>query len=231
MRYIFAFFALLLLAINPLAAQLPLEGTYSFDKRLAPMANGVTMEMNASYEQIEALLDQRFSAANAKVKKERKDLYVAEGAILPSVSGRTLDYYYRLEEPTKDRPRPRLTLFLSLGNQNFLTSDKYPQEIEAAKAFLASLDLEARRAEINAKLQAQTAVVNELLKQQQELKTTQTSLAEEKAKLEQAMQKNAAATAQNAEAQQQMTAKIAAEQQKLETLQQQLQQASLPDQN
>lgn len=225
MRHLLAFLVLSFGAFFPLAAQVPLEGTYNFDKRLAPMANGVTMEMNSPYERVEAILTQRFATANAKVKKERKDLYKAESVIIPTISGRTLDYYYRLEEATKDRPRPRLTLFLSLGNQNFLTSDRYPQEIEAAKAFLASIDAEARRAEIQAQLQTQTALVNGLLQQQEALKKTQTELAKEKQNLEQAMQKNAAAAAQNAEQQQQVTSKISAEQQKLDTLQAQLQQA------
>ncbi|RMG56345.1 MAG: hypothetical protein D6722_26655 [Bacteroidetes bacterium] len=208
----------------PLQAQMPLEGSYTFDKRLAPMANGVTMEMNASYAQIEALLDQKFKAAGAKVKKERKDLYLAQSTVIPSISGRTLDYYYRLEEPSKNQPRPRLTLFLSLGNQNFLSSDMYPQEIEAAKAFLANLDAEARRAAIQAEVTAQTAALNELLKKQASLKEEQTTLEEEKAKLEAALQKNAGAQAQNAEAQQQVQAKVTAEQAKLQKLQQQLEQ-------
>ncbi|GAB4405745.1 MAG: hypothetical protein OHK0039_07030 [Bacteroidia bacterium] len=210
---------LLLLLTTSLSAQVALEGSYAFDKRLAPMANGVTYEINAPTARFEALFTQRFETAGAKIKKERKGLFYAEAVVLPDVSGRTLDYYYRVEPTGSDGARARITLFLSLGNNNFLTSDRYPQEIEAAKQFLVSLDREARRAEMQAQIEAQRAALNALLLQQTTLKQQQETLAQEKVRLEKAVQENAAAIGANDVSLKQLEESISTEKQKLGQLQ------------
>jgi DNA repair exonuclease SbcCD ATPase subunit len=129
------------------------EGSYELHKKVAKQANGVYLRINAPDDEIEETMQAAFKeSANVKASKVARDVYAFEGATFPSISELKLNYFYRLESVKKQEDLTDVYFFLSLGNDNFMTSDRYPRELEAAKSFVRDLEIKTRRRLIQANL-------------------------------------------------------------------------------
>ncbi len=122
-------------------AQTPQNGRFEFYKRIADVAPGIQITYEATPEEVENALDVRLGDATSRsLNKVRRDLYVHEGITVPTIAAQTLDYYFRIEEVSGQRDSTRVTLFLALGNDNFMDQSTYPDEWSAARHFLLTLN-------------------------------------------------------------------------------------------
>lgn len=205
---VFCLLAVIAVAQNPdfnnKAVNAVKEMSYDFVKKASPTGNGLSTYLYGEPEAIEAIIEEQFeNASNAKVKSF-KSVQSIEEAIFPDISPMTLDYYYRLEKDKNHPGKTRITFFISAGNYNFLTSEKYPEVIKAAKLWVSSLDRAARLRKINEQISAQEAIVTEateelakvtdagqdLAKDQKDLQDEIAKLQEKLADLEKDIKKN-----------------------------------------
>lgn len=167
------------------------EMKYDFVKKVSPTANGMSTHLYGTPEALEAVIEEQFrNGANAKAKGF-KGLQSLEGVIFPDISPLTLDYYYQLDEDKNHPGKTRMTMFISAGNYNFLNSEKYPEEMKAAKMWMVALDKAARMSKMNEQITAQQALVvkstealAKVTDEGQKLTKTQTKLKEDIAKLQ-----------------------------------------------
>ena len=121
------------------------EGRYEFMKKVADQANGISLILNGSTDAIQAILQKKMKAeSGVRVRNIKHGIQGAEAVRLSTISQSMFDYYYKLESVgKKNENQTRLTLFVSAGNYNFLTSEKYPVEMEAAKNWLSQVARDA----------------------------------------------------------------------------------------
>lgn len=145
------------------------ESKFNFDKKMSPFANGVGLKTQKPPEVMEETIIKKVteSAKKAKAKKVNKRMFVFESTVLPEVSPMTMDYYFRIEEVGKGNYV--VQMFLSLGNLNFVSSAKFPNEIEAAKRFMNKLDDKAEMARLMAQIEKQEEKIEEQQKEYEKL--------------------------------------------------------------
>ncbi|MEO0897840.1 MAG: hypothetical protein AAFY71_15645 [Bacteroidota bacterium] len=168
-----------------LFAQETFEGKFKFDKKVSPTANGVAWKTANDPEAVKSSIEAKFlEVARVKSKKGRKGMFVFEGVIYPEISSAKMDYYFRIDPIGKDMNQ--VHMFLSLGNDNFISSLKFPQEIEAAKRFLYNLDKGARIMAMMEKINSQQEELmdqekakGKLVKEQEDLKKAHEKLTKE----------------------------------------------------
>ncbi|MEL6590105.1 MAG: hypothetical protein AAFQ68_08500, partial [Bacteroidota bacterium] len=156
------------------------ETNATFSKKLKPSGNALTFVIEGNAEEILTVLNEKFSVATGEKVKKVKDLQSLESVVFEEISPRTMDYYYRVEpvENTADK-FTRITLFLSSGYYNFIDSEKYPEEMANATAFLQSLDLKTKMYQLEQKIAVQQEAVAEQQKMQDELIAKQEKLKKE----------------------------------------------------
>ena len=144
------------------------EGMYNFDKRIAPNANGISIEMQEEAQYVEAALRSKFEKIGQKKPKGmKKGLYMYEAAVLPEISDATLNYYYRVESTGNNASS--IALFLSPGNNNFWSSDKFPDEMRRAEQFLYALEVEVATIKMQEKIIAQKELIAKEEKEEKDL--------------------------------------------------------------
>ncbi len=179
-----------LLALGTFAQQ-AFERKFEFDKKIVPVVNGVGRTTEMSAEMVMEVVEKKFEeGANAKSKKARKDIIVFEGVIMPQISSAKMDYYFRVEENKKDKNL--IQMFLSLGNNNFISSNKFPSEIEAAKRFLDNLNKDVRLQKMAAMIEAQKEKVEEMEKDREKVMDDKEDLVKDHEKLMKDLKENEA---------------------------------------
>lgn len=192
--------ALLLLTV-PLFGQEPQTGRFDFYKKIADVAPGITITYEGSPDNFRDVLAERLSqSTNDKLDKIKGDLSAHLALVYPAISEQTLDYYFLIEEDNRQGQKTKVTMFLSLGNDNFLTQQSHPAEYAAAINMLSTLsqDINAELmrvalAEMEAALEAEEKRMKELLSEAEEL-------AKVKKKLEADLEENKKAIEANIEA-------------------------------
>lgn len=182
----YVFFALLILFLGTfLQAQVPLEGNFTFDKSIAPNANGLMMEMSQPANLVTQAIQNRFSSfSQAKMKDMGKGMFAYEATMYPEISANTLTYYFRVEEPTKKSTKTKVFLFLSPGYDNFLTTDKYWQEMQNAQRFLTLIPDEAQKLSLKGEIETVNEAVSSDQKELEKVVSDKEKLAKEIAKME-----------------------------------------------
>lgn len=161
------------------------EGTYTFDKRIAPNANGISVDLQGEPEFVEQALRSKFEKLGYKKPKSmRKGLYMYEAAVLTSISDATLNYYYRVEETKGSSNSSTLSFFLSPGNNNFWSSEKFPQEMRKAEQMLYGLEVEVATLKMQEKILAQKEVIEKEEKKESDLQKSEEDMVKLIAKLE-----------------------------------------------
>lgn len=162
-----------------------LEGDYSFVKKIKATGHGLAMDVAGEEEVITEMMSQRLEEASGeKVKSIKKDIMGIEGVVLEAISANTFDYYFKVEKLKSEIPRSRVTFFVSVGNYNFINSEKYPNEVEASKVWLQKLLVWKRLKEIAVEEAAQQTKLMEAQKKQEALLEKEKGMLEEKLKLE-----------------------------------------------
>ncbi|MCI4670915.1 MAG: coiled-coil domain-containing protein 22 [Bacteroidia bacterium] len=186
----------LLLAMAFLASTLfgqkAYENKFNFYKKISPVANGVGLKTKKSPEIMQETIEKKFSASvkKAKAKKVNKNIFVFEGVVLPEVSSSTMDYYFKIEEVSKENYL--VEMFLSLGNNNFISSSKFPNEMEAAKRFMEKLDSNAELTRMAQMIADQEEKIKDQEKEIDKLTKTQHDLVKSHEKMVEEIKKNEA---------------------------------------
>lgn len=202
-RFIFFTLAILLSSFSAKAQNADvIEGKFPFHKKMAAQANGLAVIIEGSAEEVQEVMERVFLSEleSGKLKNMKQGIMGVESAKMARMSERTLDYYYRIEPVAAQVQGPtKVSLFLSAGNNNFLDSDKYPEEMAAAKTMLQELQskvegyqlelaIEAQEARVKSALKEQEDYIKErdaLLKQQEALVKEEQSIIKKQAELEQ----------------------------------------------
>lgn len=157
------------------------EETLAFAKKLKPSGNGLTIVVNANAEELESVIKDKLEVSTGEKVKTSKGLFTLESVIFEDISSRTLDYYYRVEPIGKsDENVSRVSLFVSAGYYNFLDSEKFPQEIESARAFLQQLEKNIQIFKLQEKINAQQELVSQQLKEEADLQKEREKLQKER---------------------------------------------------
>jgi len=168
------FFVLLLCNLSMVFAQSASEVTVDFEKKVP--ANALSITIPASTKTVEAVMEEKFKKeTKGKGKGAGKNTGFL-GVIYSKISASTMDYFYRVEKADKEDKSSNVLLFISLGNNNFIKSDKYPQEMAAAKGELEGLLKEVKIYELTENVKGQEKAVEKVLEQQKKLEGEMTSL-------------------------------------------------------
>lgn len=199
----------ILLSISPLAAQQAVEGSYPFMRKMAENANGIRISLKGTEESVTQAIQEKFAAyTKVKAKKVKKDLYVFESAIIPDISEKEVNYYYRV---IPDGKRATVELFLSPGNNNFWDSDKFYDEMRAARQMLEGMDEGVEIAQLQMDIESKKEEVEDVIKRQEQLVKEEEKMMKQIQKLEEQLKENQAEQLKIAE-------QLAAEKATLETL-------------
>ncbi|MEM7371743.1 MAG: hypothetical protein AAF587_24215 [Bacteroidota bacterium] len=178
------------------------EGSFPFHKKMASKANGLAIIIQGKPTDVEEVMERVFRAElqSGKLKSMKQGVMGMESARIARMSERTLDYFYKVEGTSNTLDGPtKVSLFLSAGNNNFLDSDKYPEEMAAAKRMLKELQSKVEGYELELAIAAQEAAVkaalkeqadyikerDELLKKQESLEREEQNIIKKQAELEQ----------------------------------------------
>lgn len=130
----------MLTAGSLLEAQIPEPGRYPFFKKIAETAPGISTIYEGTPDDFRRILtDNTSEADNHRLEKVKGDLFVQYGMEFPAISAHRLDYYWNIEEAPRQAGKTKVTLFLALGNDNFMPPTTYPDEFQAASRFMSSL--------------------------------------------------------------------------------------------
>ena len=185
-----------LLAGWTVQAQSISEGTFPFIKKISSQAYGLSREYSATEDELKEELETIFrTTADVKVKEQKSNIIAAQSARLMDISPKAYDYYYRVEKAgDKTSEKVRLTFFISIGNYNFVTPDRYPEVITAARNWMESVEMRLKENERKIALANETKL---LVTQKKALE----DLAKEKLKLDEELKSLQAKIQQNEEAQ------------------------------
>jgi 2-phosphoglycerate kinase len=151
-----------------LSAQVANEGARTFAKKST--ANGISVVVMGQPKNVEAVLEEKLQKATASKSKNYKGLRVFEGVRAQNISPSTLDIYYEVEKAGKDDDNnSRVTIFLSSGNENFLDSRDYPDEVNATAEMLEGLEHEVNIYEMKLAIGEQEKVIDKAVKDQEKL--------------------------------------------------------------
>ncbi|MDW3651261.1 MAG: hypothetical protein R8P61_29555 [Bacteroidia bacterium] len=193
------------------------EGMYNFDKRIAPNANGISIEIQEEAQYLEAALRSKFEKIGQKKPKSmKKGLYMYEAVVLSEVSDATLNYYYRVESSGNNSSS--VSLFLSPGNNNFWSSEKFPDEMRRAEQFLYALEVEVATIKVQEKILAQKELIEKEEKEEKDLQKEEEDMVKEIEKLEKQIEETKKAILKNQDDQESQAKLLEGERKKLAEL-------------
>lgn len=169
------------------------EGTFAFMTKGQETAPGVSAVIKGKPEYVSIALQEKFKVATQEEPqrvKKAKDLYEYESIVMNEISDASLNYYYKVEPVKGKEDQSQVYFFLSPGNNNFWTSEKYRQEISNTKNMLNNMDKEVKIAEMNAKIAVQSAMIKEMTSEDTKLGKEKEKLEKERVQLEKALEKN-----------------------------------------
>lgn len=192
--------ALLLLTV-PLFGQEPQTGRFDFYKKIADVAPGISITYEGSPDNFKEVLAEKLSQSTSdKLEKIKGDLSAHLALVHPAISDLKLDYYFLIQEDNRQGQKTKVTVFLSLGNDNFLTQQSHPAEYSAAINMLTSLHQDINGELMRVALSEMEAAMAAEEKRMKELLSEAEDLAKEKKKLEEALEANKKALETNVEA-------------------------------
>ncbi|MFK7971612.1 MAG: hypothetical protein AB8F95_14700 [Bacteroidia bacterium] len=107
--------------------------------------DAVSITIEGQPKNIEQVMENRLANATGVKRKKVKGYVAFLGARLRDVSDRVLDIYFTVEKAgSKANPSGEIIMIMALGNETFLSPDRYPQEFEQALNLLDAMPLEVR---------------------------------------------------------------------------------------
>jgi len=161
MQHLQRFLALsiLLVSFSYLSAQTVMEGMEDFSRK--EKGNALTIVVEGQPKNVQHVMDDLFKKGTGVKAKNKSGLRMMEGARFADISGSNMDYYYKTARPSRgDKTQTKVTLFVSSGNSNFISSEEFPDEIAAASEMLEGLQLHVNIYEMELVIEDQKKVIS-----------------------------------------------------------------------
>lgn len=179
----------LMLAGLSVQAQEVTEGKREFKKKAT--ANALTIVVEGQEKNVQEVMDKKFATATGARGKNSKGLKTFENARMADISSGTMDIFYRVEKTSKaEPPQTRVTLFLSTGNDNFMTSKTHEDEIANAEKLLGDLQLDVTKYEFTLAIENQNKVIEKEIKNHDKMVKDSVSLEQKLAETIEAIENN-----------------------------------------
>lgn len=139
--------------------------------------DAVTITVEGQLKNIEYVVDQKFQDETGGKTKSYKGFRTIQSVVYREIASKTIDYYFTVEkEGTKEAPRGRVILMMSLGNNTFMDADRYPDEMAAAEKVLEELPRDVRVYELQLAIEEQEKVIEKTVKDYEKLGSDSLSL-------------------------------------------------------
>ena len=179
---------LLSLSLSTIAQQVT-EGNQPFMKK--ETGNALTIILQGQPKNVEDVLDKKFKGATNTRGRSSRGMTTYEGAHYSRLSGAALDYFYRVERAGKrDDALSRVVLFLSTGNNNFISSSSHPEEMVAATEMLEGLQLEVNIYELELVMEEQSKIIDKSVREHDKMVRDSVNLENKLAETLQAIEEN-----------------------------------------
>ncbi|MEO0899484.1 MAG: hypothetical protein AAFY71_23950 [Bacteroidota bacterium] len=200
--------------VSTLSAQEVVEGMADFSRKEKGNALSITVE--GQPKNVQAVMDDLFKKGTGQKAKSKSGLRMMEGARFADISGTNMDYFYKVNRPSRgDKIHSKVTLFISSGNNNFISSEEFPDEISGATEVLNGLQLHVNIYEMELVIEDQKKLI------QKEEKSL-SAMGKDSVKLEEMLLQTQANIEQNKVDQDNQRAKIFSENERLSTFRLQL---------
>lgn len=153
--------------------------------------DAVSVRIEGQIKNIDEVMENRLATATGAKKKKTKGFTTFLGARLRDVSDRTLDIYYKVEKAgTKDNPAGEIIMIMALGNETFLSPDRYPEEFEKALNYLNAMPLEVRVYELELAIEDQEKNLDKAYKTYEKMGNDSTGLEQDLIETQAAIEQN-----------------------------------------
>jgi len=124
--------------------------------------NALSVDIVGQKKNIEDVLEKKFKIQTGMKSRSRKGVTAFETARMLDVSSHQLDYYYDVENKKGIDNTYTVRLFIKDGNE-FLNSDTYPEEMEAAREMLENLQYETTVYEFELAVNEQQEILDKVI--------------------------------------------------------------------
>lgn len=174
-------------SISGLFAQTATEGLKPFVKRSS--GNAISIIYTGQEKNVQKVLEEWLSEASGERASNRNGFRAMEGVRIQAFSESTLDYYFKVDKVSRqDAEHSEVIVFVSAGNDNFITSGTNPEIVTELTYWLESMQREVTMYEIELAMEAQEKVIDKAEKAYEGLQRDsirlQTTLAETLAAIE-----------------------------------------------
>lgn len=170
------------------------EGNHSFMKK--ETKNGLTVVLKGQTKNVSDVLDQKFRKGTGSKAKPKSGFKMYEGAVFSEISNQRMDIFYKVEKVGRgDKNSSRITLFLSSGNMNFMSSENFPEEMANAVDMLQGMEYDVKIYEMDLAITEQEKVIAKVIKEQEKLERDSVNLEQKLAETLQAIEDNKVARA------------------------------------
>ena len=154
------------------------ESSVKFNKN---NENAVVADYEATAEVVEGALKNRLEKEGLGKMKTSKGFMVYSGVLWNSVSNEKIDVYFKVEGK---KDRATLSVLISKGYDNFVTSGSDSRTIDNVKAFLNSFMKDATAYQLNLNIAAQEEAIKKAEKAYNNVTSDNKNLLSEKEKIE-----------------------------------------------
>lgn len=153
--------------------------------------DAVTITLEGQVKNIQHVMEEKFQDETGGRAKSYKGFRKIESVVYREIASKTVDYYYKVEkEGTKEAPRGRVILLMSLGNETFMDGDRYPDEMAGAEKVLEELPRDVRIYELQLAIEEQEKVILKNEKEYEKLGTDSLSLEAQLIETQQSIEAN-----------------------------------------
>ncbi|MDW3646288.1 MAG: ribosomal protein L7/L12 [Bacteroidia bacterium] len=186
----------LLILTTALMAQVS-EGVQAYAKKES--GNALTITLEGQPKNVAEVLNRKFKAeTNSKGKAMRGikslsgGMKTFTGVRYSAISGSTMDYTYRVEKAKGTKDHSVVHIWMSTGNNNFIDSGSYPDEIDYAMDMMEGLQHEVSVYEFELMIEEQEKVASNAVKTHDRLVKDSIKLEDQLAKLLDQIEQNKA---------------------------------------
>lgn len=174
-------------SMSGIFAQTATEGLRPFVKRAS--GNAISIIYTGQPKNVQDVLEEWLEEASGERTSNRNGFRALEGVRVQAFSESTLDYYFKVDKVSRqDDEHSEVTVFVSAGNDNFITSGTNPEIVNELSYWLESMQREVALYEIELAMEAQQKVIEKAEKEYEGLQRDsirlQTTLAETLAAIE-----------------------------------------------
>lgn len=141
------------------SAQQVIEGPRPFERNVS--GNALHVMYTGQPDNVEQVLKEWLESAAGERSRSRRGKVALEGVRISAFSPNTLDYYVEVDKVSRrDKEHAEVYVFVSAGNDNFISSQTSPSVMNAVKDWLYSMQREITMYELGLAMEAQEKVLD-----------------------------------------------------------------------